>query len=68
MLLFKLLQSFLFIYTGNYVFISFSVYPAQNDKFGDDNFFSSDDDDYDPFAEDPLTAAFEDGSEIWEDK
>ena len=50
------------------MFISFSVYPAQNDKFGDDNFFSSDDDDYDPFAEDPLTAAFEDGSEIWEDK
>jgi len=44
-----------------------SVYPAQNDPLSDDNFFSNDDD-YDPFAEDPLTVAFEGGSEIWEDK
>ena len=47
-----------------------SVHPAQNDPSSngfDDNFFSNDDD-YDPFSEDPLHAAFEDGSEIWEDK
>ena len=45
----------------------FAVYPAQNGHNSDDNFFSNDDD-YDPFAEDPLVAAFEGGSEIWEDK
>ena len=47
------------------------VHPAQNDPSSnefDDNFFSNNDDDYDPFSEDPLHAAFEDGSEIWEDK
>jgi len=47
-----------------------SVHPAQNDPSSngfDDNFFSNDDD-YDPFSEDPIHAAFEDGSEIWEDK
>ena len=51
--------------------LSFSVHPAQNDPSSnglDDNFFSNNDDDYDPFSEDPLHAAFEDGSEIWEDK
>ena len=36
-------------------------------NMSDDNFFSQDSD-YDAFEEDPLTAAFEDGSEIWEDK
>ena len=47
--------------------IFFTVYPAQSNPLSDDNFFSQNSD-YDAFKEDPLTAAFEDGSEIWEDK
>ena len=47
--------------------IIYTVYPAQNDHFSDDNFFSNDDD-YDPFKEDPFTVALQDGHEIWEDK
>ena len=47
--------------------IVFTVYPAQSNPLSDDNFFSQNSD-YDAFKEDPLTAAFEDGSEIWEDK
>ena len=52
------------------------VHPAQNDPSSngfDDNFFSNNDCDYDPFSEDPLYDAFEClytllGSVIWEEK